>query len=148
MKTIFNQYEIKGFFEQFRWLSNFHPCTVKFNGETYPSSENAYQAQKFPSDERFPFFTCTPSESKKLGKFANIIPSVWDAYKYDTMHGIVLAKFSQNKDLKQMLLDTGDRYLEESNNWQDCEWGVCRGRGKNLLGKILMDVRTQLNGTH
>lgn len=145
MKPIFNDQEIKGFFEQYRWLSNFWPCPVRFNGETYPSSENAYQAQKFPYDERFPFTTCSPSESKFLGKHANIIPSVWEAYKYGIMEQIVLAKFTQNKDLRQMLLDTEDRYLEETNYWGDVYWGVCKNKGKNKLGEILMNVRTKLN---
>jgi predicted NAD-dependent protein-ADP-ribosyltransferase YbiA (DUF1768 family) len=32
-----------------RWLSNFYPCTIEYEGITYPSSEHAYQAAKTQS---------------------------------------------------------------------------------------------------
>lgn len=60
------------------------------------------------------------------------------------MERVIYEKFSQNKDLKKMLLDTGDSYLEETNTWGDTYWGVCNGVGKNHLGDILMDTRTTL----
>ena len=37
---------IKGFFGEYRWLSNFEPCKVFYEGFEYSSSENAYQAAK------------------------------------------------------------------------------------------------------
>ena len=58
------------------------------------------------------------------------------------MCAIVLDKFTRNPYLAEMLVETGDRYLEESNHWNDTCWGVCDGIGTNWLGKILMDVRT------
>ena len=60
------------------------------------------------------------------------------------MYEIVLAKFSQNEYLKRRLLETGNALLIEGNDWGDTYWGVCNGRGKNKLGKILMRVRTEL----
>ena len=38
----------------------------------------------------------------------------------------------------------GEEYLEEGNTWHDTYWGVCNGKGKNKLGKILMQVREEL----
>jgi predicted NAD-dependent protein-ADP-ribosyltransferase YbiA (DUF1768 family) len=55
-----------------------------------------------------------------------------------------LDKFSRNYQLGDLLIETGDKYLEETNHWKDKIWGVCDGVGKNWLGKILMDVRTQI----
>jgi len=40
-----------------------------------------------------------------------------------------------------MLLQTGDEELIEGNKWGDRFWGVCKGKGKNNLGKILMKIR-------
>ena len=53
-------------------------------------------------------------------------------------------KFTKHKDLKEKLLATGDAYLEETNHWHDTFWGVCKGKGQNHLGKILMEVREEL----
>ena len=57
------------------------------------------------------------------------------------MSSIVFEKFYRNKELRKKLLETGDRYLEETNWWGDDFWGVCNGEGRNELGKILMKVR-------
>jgi hypothetical protein len=53
-------------------------------------------------------------------------------------------KFNRNPDLRAKLLATADAYLEEGNTWGDQIWGVYNGQGTNWLGKILMQVRTEL----
>ena len=60
------------------------------------------------------------------------------------MKELLMAKFSQNEDLKKKLLDTGDATLIEGNTWGDKYWGVCKGVGKNRLGELLMEVREEL----
>lgn len=60
------------------------------------------------------------------------------------MHDLVLRKFTAHPDLTELLLVTGDAELIEGNTWGDTTWGVCRGKGENLLGKILMAVRETL----
>jgi predicted NAD-dependent protein-ADP-ribosyltransferase YbiA (DUF1768 family) len=42
------------------------------------------------------------------------------------------------------LLETGNLYIEETNTWNDTYWGVCGGKGRNKLGKILMVIREDL----
>jgi predicted NAD-dependent protein-ADP-ribosyltransferase YbiA (DUF1768 family) len=61
------------------------------------------------------------------------------------MREILIAKFSQNEDIKGKLLATGDTELIEGNTWGDTFWGVCRGEGTNWLGKLLMEVRTEIS---
>ena len=62
------------------------------------------------------------------------------------MEEIVRAKFTQNEELKRLLLATGDKRLAEGNTWGDTFWGVDlrSGRGENHLGIILMRVREEL----
>ena len=131
---IHDENQIKGFFGDYRFLSNFHPGQVFFEGELYPSTENAYQAAKcLNRDERTKFLTCTPSESKKLGRAVSMIEN-WQSIKYDVMSAVVFDKFYRNQDLRAKLLLTKQAYLEETNHWNDVYWGVCNGKGENSYG--------------
>lgn len=135
---------IKGFFGDFRWLSNFHVSDVYYEDVLYPSSENAYQAAKSIDPKiREKFINITPSESKKLGRKIEMRDD-WDDIKFKVMFDICLNKFTRNKELQQKLINTGEKYLEETNYWNDQIYGVCNGIGKNMLGKILMDIRQKL----
>jgi len=58
------------------------------------------------------------------------------------MLDLVRKKF-ENPLLRAMLLATEDAVLVEGNTWNDTFWGVCRGRGENWLGRILMQVREE-----
>ena len=136
--------EIRGFFGSYRWLSNFYLCKVLFEGILYPSSENAFQAAKCDSSVRAEFQLCTPAVSKNLWKSKKPLytSEQWNQVKYDVMSVILFNKFYANKDLRQKLLDTGTKFLEETNHWKDVDWGFdIRLGGKNNLGKILMGVR-------
>jgi ribA/ribD-fused uncharacterized protein len=138
---VHNAVNIKGFFGDYRFLSNFHECPVMYEGVIYPSSENAYMAAKTRDLEaRRAFETMSPKEAKLAGR---IIPlrEDWDLVKISIMREIIFDKFSRNLDIRECLLQTGDAYLEETNHWGDIVWGVCDGVGNNLLGKILMDTR-------
>lgn len=141
---IHDEHNIKGFFDNYRFLSNFEPCDVLFDGIIYPSSENAYQAAKSLDIEvRKKFVDISSTDSKKLGKIVEIRPD-WNSIKLDIMFSIVFDKFTRNSKLGDQLIETGDKYLEETNSWKDTFWGVCNGVGKNWLGRILMDVRQQI----
>ena len=144
---IHDENQIKGFFDEYRYLSNFEVAEVVFEGVKYPSTENAYQAAKSIDPEvRKKFVNITPSESKKLGRQIQIRED-WEQVKYRVMYEIVFDKFTRHSKLGDLLLETGDRYLEETNHWSDKIWGVCDGVGTNWLGKILMDVRNQIRSS-
>ena len=72
----------------------------------------------------------------------------WESVKDEIMEEVVRAKFSQNPELLQRLIDTGDRELTEGNRWHDTYWGVdlTTGQGENHLGIILMKLRAELGG--
>ena len=136
--------EICGFWREYRFLSNFHESPVLFKGVAYKSSENAYQAAKCVDPKEAELFRdLTPLESRKLGRKIKIIGN-WDRDKFNIMFDIVLRKFAQNPDLQDKLLNTGYKYLEETNYWNDRWYGVDykTNIGENNLGKILMAVRS------
>lgn len=138
---------IKGFFGEYKWLSNFHICDVFFDDELYNSSEAAYMAGKTTDinirKQLIKSTGITPVDAKKLGRSISLREG-WDDIKFDHMYCVVFDKFNRNKYLRDKLLETGDRYLEETNHWNDCYWGICNGVGENKLGVILMKVREVL----
>ena len=139
--------EIKGFFGDYRWLSNFHLCDVYYKDVKYSSSENAYQAAKLHNrKDRIVLESLCPAGAKKYSKTytKDMIRVDWVDVRLDIMREILISKFTLNEDLKGLLISTGDKYLEETNNWRDIFWGVCDDIGQNNLGKILMNIRKEL----
>jgi len=140
--ALHTEIQIAGFFGPYRFLSNFEPCKVYFEGDCYPSSENAYQAAKTLNiAKRMYFVTCTPREAKERGKKMELRKD-WDSIKQTIMRDIVTNKFDVNASLFICLKATGERVLIEKNHWNDLYWGVdLDGIGENNLGKILMNYR-------
>lgn len=83
----------------------------------------------------------SPSMAKKLGKHITIREE-WYSYKFIIMEYELIKKFS-DPVLMEKLLSTGDKLLVENNTWGDRIWGVYNGVGKNLLGKMLMNIRDE-----
>lgn len=139
--------DIKSFQGDYRWISNFYECPVEIDGVKFNSSEHAYQASKTNDPRWFHDIKNaeTPGKAKRLGAKCSV-RNDWNAIKVEVMRKCVRAKFSQNADLKEKLLAT-DGYLEEGNNWGDKFWGTNDGIGYNMLGKILMEIRTELRNS-
>lgn len=138
---------IFGFFEEHRFLSNYHECEIIYDGIIYGSTESAYQSAKFPISLRKQFTNISPKDAKALGsklRMGKEEVEKWDQKRLDVMREICEYKFFNHPELAQRLLETGDKYLEETNTWNDCFYGVSHGYGENHLGKILMDIRTKL----
>lgn len=136
-----NADNIRGFAQENRWLSNFESCRVEYENMIYHSSEGAYQAAKtLDLDIRKKFCSMPPSLCKKEGRKL-VIREDWNDVKLQVMKDVLISKFTLNIDLKDKLIATGDKYLEETNWWGDTYWGVCNGIGENNLGIILMNVQ-------
>jgi ribA/ribD-fused uncharacterized protein len=142
---------ILGFFGEYRFLSNFHLCDIEVDGIVYPSTEHAYMAMK-SSDRnvRLQFSVdantvLTPKEARALGQKIKIV-SNWNDIKVHIMYIANKAKYTTHLPLKEQLLLTGNRYLEETNWWHDTFWGVDVKTkvGQNNLGKVLMQIRSEL----
>lgn len=124
------------------FLSNFEHSPIELRGFKFANGEAAFQGFKDMS-RTAEFENLTPSEAKRLGRQVSLRPD-WEQVKYGVMYEVVYSKFSQNDDLKDKLLATGNRLLVEGNWWNDKIWGVSRNKGENHLGIILMRVRDEL----
>lgn len=135
---------INRFINEYRWLSNFWPVIVKLDEVEYATVEHAYQAAKTlnRSARRVIELAASAGQAKHLGKTSPLRPN-WSSLKVGVMLNLLRQKFS-NPELKVQLLATDDTVLIEGNAWGDTFWGVCNGKGQNVLGKLLMQVRTEL----
>lgn len=138
---------IRRFYERYRFLSNFHPAPVVYDGYEYDSTEHAFVAAKtLDPEERAKIRAIKkPGAAKRAGRKLKLRDD-WEDVKVNIMAELVLQKFARHPKLRDMLLETGDEELVEGNTWHDYFWGVCNGKGKNMLGKILMRVRELLKG--
>ena len=135
----------------YEFLSNMYESEITYEGITYRCAEAAFQAQKYAlgtKDRRkkqLRFAKMDGYEARKAGKAIRSFDAAeWNARKVDVMRAVQIAKYS-NPILMQKLKDTGIAHLVEGNGWGDTFWGVSQGVGKNMLGKILMEVRDAVN---
>jgi ribA/ribD-fused uncharacterized protein len=98
-----------------------------------------------------------PKKQKELGRLvANFDTEKWNSVADDIVFKGNLAKFSQNLELKEKLLSTGNKLIVECSPY-DSIWGNGLNiteslvipqnlwKGTNRLGKAIMKVRESLN---
>jgi ribA/ribD-fused uncharacterized protein len=144
VETVINFYRTK---DEYGCFSNFAPYPVELKGKVWPTSEHYFQAQKFAGTEHEEAIRLekSPMIAARMGRDrTKPIRPDWEAVKDDIMRQAVRAKFRQHAELREMLLATGDaRIVEHTEN--DSYWGDGGdGSGKNMLGRILMEVREEL----
>lgn len=132
---------IDAFRGEYNFLSNFWYVDVY----GYPTVEHYFQAMKTtdPVERDRIKALRSPAEAKRAGRRVALRPD-WESIKLDVMEAGLRYKFAPGKELANKLIATGDAELVEGNTWNDTFWGVCRGRGENHLGKLLMKVRGEL----
>lgn len=140
MKTI-NFYKPK---DPFGCFSNFSKHSFKLKDKTWPTSEHYFQAMKFEGTKfEDAVRRCeTPGEAADMGRDRALpLRSDWESVKDSVMKEALIAKFNANAKIKKELFDTGDAVLVEHTE-KDSYWGDGGdGSGKNMLGKLLMEVR-------
>lgn len=129
----------------YAFLSNFYPSTIWVNGKSYATVEHAYQSHKTLDENTHDVIrnANNPSIAKKLGRSV-VIRQDWESEKIPLMRSFIKAKF-ESPFLSHLLLGTNDSILVNGNSWNDRVWGVCKGSGENMLGKILMEIREDLH---
>src|SRR5580765_6750563 len=135
--------EINNFSGEYKFLSNFYLWPIKCDGLMYPALENAFQAQKSLDEEgKLEFQNITPGKAKQRGRQIECRKD-WDKIRNKVMFDLLCTKFNDD-ELGPKLMATYPAKLVEGNWWGDEYWGRCNGKGKNVLGKLLMDVRDAL----
>lgn len=147
--------------EKYGFLSNWYLSDFEVDGIEYSSLEQymMYQKAKHFRDEEMMnriLEIDDPHEIKALGrKVSDFNSSHWNGVRQIVVYEGLLAKFSQNDDLREKLLATGDDILAEC-SIRDRIWGiglalddddrldVSKWTGQNLLGYALMMVRQEL----
>jgi hypothetical protein len=130
---------------EYSFLSNFHPSPVLMDGQQYPTVEHAFQAAKTNSvaERQVIQMISTPGQAKRQGRKVTL-RGEWEVIKLGVMLQLLRRKFDPDSVLAYELLATGDKELIETNTSNDTYWGVCGGKGENHLGKLLMQVRNEL----
>ena len=146
----------------YKCFSQFDKCRFTIDGIEYNCAEQwmmASKARTFTGNDDILaeiLHNNDPTKIKAFGrKVQNYDDNIWSRVRYEVVVKGNYAKFSQNDNLKKILLDTRDAILVEASPY-DTIWGVGLGinnpdvnnpakwRGQNLLGKALMEVREQL----
>lgn len=138
------------------YLSKFNVSDVEFSSmEKYMMYQKAvcFKDEKIASQI---LQTDNVAEIKRLGRAVhNYDDNVWNGVRQIIVFEGLLAKFSQNQELKSNLLATGDNTLAEC-AVKDRIWGIglsmtdparfdrSKWKGQNLLGYTLMMVRSYL----
>lgn len=151
------------FYEQdFYVLSNFSAFRIRWRGRDFDTSEAAYHWERFATGQEGQSpaigaqawaiaddirFAMSAHEAFKIAQaHKSFQRRDWDAVKVDIMRDIIRAKANQHEYVRRKLLATGDRELVE-NSWRDDYWGWGPNKdGKNMLGKLWMEVRAELSG--
>ena len=143
------------------YLSNWYPSPFDLDGIHFSSVEQyiMYRKCMMFGDEasaRAVLETEDTATQQAIGRKAKgYIGSVWAGMRQMVVYRGLLAKFRQNEELKQKLLDTGNTYLVEcaasDKIWacgvrldDDKRFDASNWTGNNILGFALMAVRDQL----
>jgi hypothetical protein len=159
LSTRFNE-ECLAFYGGINPLSNFYECNFEVAGIKYTSVEQYYQSIKAEQHGDIAaknkiLRAVHPADQKRLGTSVTVNEGSWSRQAPEIMHIGVKAKFEQNSELRNYLLETGSKTLLEASP-RDTFWGTGvplthrnvlaeeTHKGQNVLGRILMSVREQI----
>ena len=150
--TLDNERQVFFYEQDHYYLSNFSAFGIEWRGRMFDTSEAAYQWSKFDfkdaSGHAHRDYILHARSAHDAFKYAEEHAAQrradWDTVKVDTMRDILRAKAEQHEYVRRKLLQTGARELIE-NSWRDPFWGWGPNRdGKNMLGRLWMEVRAEL----
>jgi ribA/ribD-fused uncharacterized protein len=132
-------------------FSNLFRRSIVFEDRTYTTAEHAYQAGKARKESVREWILSAPTPALVAmaahGLYTWDIVPEWSRMKFERMRQVLRAKFTQHADLRLLLLSTGDARLVEAGtvaNIVNYTWGEVNGKGKNMLGVLLMEIREEL----
>jgi len=135
-----------GFFEgRLYSLSNFSAHRVEYMGETFATSEHAYQTLKFADPAMRAKIKNAPSAflAREFGQAEQGRTPNFD--KVNVIKDIMRAKIRQHEDVRRALESTGDAIILKDHPDDDGFWGTGPdGKGQNVMGKIWMELRGEM----
>lgn len=159
------------FYEQeFYVLSNFSAFKLQWRERIFDTAEHAYHWEKFTTQsgistiadkswlieveikrqiirDHLHKLTMSAHEAYQYAHDnQQYVREDWDKIKLDRMYRIIFAKANQHDYVMRKLLQTGKRVLIED-SWRDSYWGWGEDMmGKNVLGRLWMKVRADVQG--
>ena len=142
-------------------FSNWHPSPFEIDGVMYNCSEQWMMAEKarlFEDKESLSkiLSAADPQDQKAYGRRVKNFDKVkWEKIAKDVVYEGCHAKFTQNPDLKEALLNTEGTTLVEASP-EDFIWGIGLRKtdssaldratwlGQNWLGEVLTKLRNDL----
>lgn len=132
-------------------FSNLYRRPIVFEGELFPTAEHAYQPGKARKPAVRAWLLAAPTPSLLAmaahGLYQWDVMPNWSHAKIERMRNVLRAKFTQHADLAEILLATGNARLIESatvDNAINRLWGEVKGKGQNMLGQMLAEIRSEL----
>jgi len=129
------------------WLANFSKHSIVVDNVRYRSVEHYFQSEKFLSEAikikilNAPSPTIAKETAKSNSKHKR---DDWEQIRLGIMYRAIYFKFTQHRELRQKLISSRPHKLIE-NSQDDDYWGCGNnGKGKNVMGELLMKLRTEL----
>lgn len=135
--------------EPYGCFSNFSRHPVLIDGLEWRTTEHYFQASKFLGTDNDHALAIravdSPMAAARMGRSrSHPVRADWESTKDDVMRRAVRAKVAQHDDVRAALAGTGDAEIVEHTP-RDAYWGDAGdGSGRNMLGRILMEVRAEL----
>lgn len=128
------------------FMSNFSRHNFYDKKYEYKTSEHYFQAHKFEvggKDFEDVVNAPTANDSAIIGRDrSRPLRKDWEQVKDDIMFDALKLKFNNHPDIRQSLIETGEEELIEASP-VDSYWGWGSDmKGKNMLGKLLMKLRS------
>lgn len=133
--------------EPYGFFSNFAPFPIFIDGKSWKTVEHYFQASKFENEEVKEKIRQIDSPMKAANEGRNkrnVLRSDWEEIKDGIMQKAVFNKFLQHPKLrKELILTENSILIEHTKN--DSYWADGGdGTGKNMLGVLLMKVRSEI----
>ena len=153
--------KVRLFFTKADQFSQFYSCEFTVDGIKYSCGEQYMMHQKALvfNDKEMAENILNETKPRKMKQFGrkvrNFDVATWNVKSREVVEAGNYAKFSQNEELRELILSTGDQILAEASPF-DKRWGIGlrktdpraldpkQWKGSNWLGQALMNVREKI----
>lgn len=135
--------KIDNFSGKYGFLSMEFPCEFFMDAIKFKTATAAYYAQKTTDINAWnKFARLNPNKARQK---ASLLPNtdLWEENRYNYLYKANKAKFDNSPLLKDQLCETNGKLLLNKVPYKEEYLGIFNGSGKNMLGKVLMQLRNE-----